>query len=130
MYSILSSANNDSFTSSFSNSDSVCFSSLIAIARTSKTMLNRSGKSGHPSLVPDLKGNAFTLSLLSIMLAVGLSYMTFEVCTQIPQKGNAKECSDYHTIVFISHASKVMLKILQARLQQYINRELPVFKLV
>ena len=38
---------------------------------------------------------------------------------------NAKECSNYHTIAFISHASKVMLKILQARLQQYVNRELP-----
>ena len=44
--------------------------------------------------------------------------------TSIPKKGNAKECSDYHTIVFISHASKVMLKILQARLQQYANCEL------
>ena len=43
----------------------------------------------------------------------------------IPKKGNAKECSDYHTIALISHASKVMLKILQARLQQYTNRELP-----
>ena len=43
----------------------------------------------------------------------------------IPKKGNAKECSNYHTIVFISYASKVMLKILQARLQQYVNRELP-----
>ena len=43
----------------------------------------------------------------------------------IPKKGNAKECSNYHTIVLISHASKVMLKILQARLQQYMNRELP-----
>ena len=43
----------------------------------------------------------------------------------IPKKGNAKECSDYHTIAFISHTSKVMLKILQARLQQYMNRELP-----
>ena len=39
-------------------------------------------------------------------------------------KGNAKECSNYHTIAVISHASKVMLKILQARLQQYVNREL------
>ena len=39
----------------------------------------------------------------------------------IPKKGNAKECSNYHTIVLISHASKVMLKILQARLQQYMN---------
>ena len=43
----------------------------------------------------------------------------------IPKKGNAKACLDYHTIVLISHASKVMLKILQARLQQYMNRELP-----
>ena len=43
----------------------------------------------------------------------------------IPKKGNPKECSNYHTIVLISHASKVMLKILQARLQQYMNRELP-----
>ena len=44
----------------------------------------------------------------------------------IPKKDNAKECSNYHTIALISHASKVMLKILQARLQQYMNRELPV----
>ena len=44
--------------------------------------------------------------------------------------GNAKECSKYHTIALISHASKVMLKILQARLQQYVNCELPMFKLV
>ena len=43
----------------------------------------------------------------------------------IPKKGNAKECSDYHTIALISHASKAMLKILQARLQQYMNCELP-----
>ena len=43
----------------------------------------------------------------------------------IPKKGNAKECSNYHTIALISHVSKVMLKILQARLQQYMNRELP-----
>ena len=42
----------------------------------------------------------------------------------IPKKSNAKECSNYHTIALISHASKVMLKILQARLQQYMNHEL------
>ena len=42
-----------------------------------------------------------------------------------PKKGNAKECSNYSTIAFISHASKVMLKILQARLQQYMNQEFP-----
>ena len=47
----------------------------------------------------------------------------------IPKKGNAKECSNY-LIALISHASKVMLKILQARLQQYMNYELQMFKLV
>ena len=47
------------------------------------------------------------------------------VSIPIPKKGNAKECSNYHTIALISHASKVMLKILQARLQQYVNHELP-----
>ena len=47
----------------------------------------------------------------------------------IPKKGNAKECSNYHTIVVISHANKVMLKILQARPQQYVNCELPDNKL-
>ena len=43
----------------------------------------------------------------------------------IPKKGNAKECSNYRTIALISHVSKVMIKTLQARLQQYMNRELP-----
>ena len=46
-------------------------------------------------------------------------------CIPIPKKANAKECSNYCTIALISHASKVMLKILQARLRQYVNRELP-----
>ena len=48
------------------------------------------------------------------------------VFTAIPKKSNTKECSNYHAIALISHASKVMLKILQARLQQYVNHELPV----
>ena len=47
------------------------------------------------------------------------------VFIQVPKNGKAKECSNYCTIALISHASKVMLKILQARLQQYVNRELP-----
>ena len=55
-------------------------------------------------------------------VATGLEKVSF---IPIPKKGNAKECSNYHTIALISHASKVMLKILQARLQQYVNRELP-----
>ena len=48
----------------------------------------------------------------------------------IPKKGNAKECSNYHTIAFILHVSKVMIKILQVRLQQYMNREFQMFKLI
>ena len=48
----------------------------------------------------------------------------------IPKKGNAKECLNYCTVALISHTSKVMLKILQARLQQYVNRELPDVQLV
>ena len=47
----------------------------------------------------------------------------------IPKKGNAKECSNYHIMAHISHASKVMLKIFQARLQDYMNHELQMFKL-
>ena len=47
------------------------------------------------------------------------------VCIPIPMKDNAKECSNYRTIALISHASKVMIKILQAKLQQYVNCEIP-----
>ena len=56
-------------------------------------------------------------------LATGLEKVSFH---SIPKKGNAKECSNYCTTALISHASKVMLKILQARLRQYVNCELPV----
>ena len=55
-------------------------------------------------------------------VATGLEKVSF---IPVPKKGYAKECSNYRTITLISHASKVMLKILQARLQQYTNRELP-----
>ena len=55
-------------------------------------------------------------------VATGLKRSVF---IPIPKKGNAKECSNYHTIALISHTSKVMLKIRQARLQQYVNRALP-----
>ena len=72
MYSIMSSENGDCFTSSFP----ICmpfisFSSLIAVARTSKTMLNNSGERRHPYLVPDLRGNAFSFSPLRMMFCCG-----------------------------------------------------------
>ena len=55
-------------------------------------------------------------------VATGLDKASFH---SNPKERNAKECSNYHTVAVISHASKVMFKILQARLQQYMNRELP-----
>ena len=55
-------------------------------------------------------------------VATGLEKVSFH---PIPKKGDAKECSDYRTIALISHSNKVMLKILQARLQQYVNLEFP-----
>ena len=78
MYCIMSSTNNEGLTSSFLiQIPFISFSSLIAVARTYRTMLNNSGESGHPCLVPDLRGNAFSFSPLRIMFAVGLSYMAF-----------------------------------------------------
>ena len=59
-------------------------------------------------------------------VATGLEKVSFH---SNPKKGNAKECSNYCTIALISHTSKVMLKILQATLQQYVNREFQMFKL-
>ena len=59
-------------------------------------------------------------------MATGLKRSVF---IPISKKGNAKKCSNYHTIALISHAGKVLLKIIQARLQQYVNRELPDIKL-
>uniref|UniRef100_A0A8W4FC97 Uncharacterized protein n=1 Tax=Sus scrofa TaxID=9823 RepID=A0A8W4FC97_PIG len=74
----MSSANNDSSNSFFPIWILfISFSSLIAVARTSKTMLNNSCDGGHPCLIPDLSGNAFSLLPLIMVLGVGLLYMAF-----------------------------------------------------
>ena len=77
MYSNLSSANNDSFTSFPIRIPFISLSSLIDVAKSSGTMLNNSGESGQPCLVPDLRGKGFSFSPLRMMLAVGFSYIAF-----------------------------------------------------
>ena len=62
----------------------ISFSALIAVAKTSKTILNSTGESEHPCLVNDVRGNAFNFSPLRIMFAVGLSYIAFIILRYVP----------------------------------------------
>ena len=97
-------------------------------ALASITMNKASGDDGIPvELFQILKDDAVKV-LHSICQQIWKTQQWPQVCKRsdfipIPKKGNAKECSNYHRIVLISHASKVMFKILQARLQQYMSQE-------
>ena len=84
MYSIMSFANKENFSTSFQIQMSFISSCLIAVARISSTMLKKRGKSGHPCLVPDLQENTCSFCPLSMMLAVGLSFMSFIVFSYVP----------------------------------------------
>ena len=91
------------------------------------TMNKPSGGDGIPvEIFQKLKDDAVKLNMPANLensaVATGLEKVNFQ---STPKKGNAKQCSNYHTIALISHASKVVLKILQGRLQQYVNCGLP-----
>ena len=93
-----------------------------------------SNKAGGSNGIPDELFQILKDDTVKVLHSIGEQIWKTQQCPQdwkgsvfilIPKKGNAKDCSNYHTIALISHASKVMLKILQASLQLFVNHELP-----
>ena len=108
------SANRDTIMSSFPIwIPLISFPSLTAIAGTSKTMLNNNGESEHPCFVPDLRGNAFTFSLLTIMFAVGLSYMVIITFWRVFFFFNHKYVLNFIKSFFCMHWDDHIIFILQ-----------------
>ena len=111
MYSIMSSADKDSFTSSFPIWMSFISSScLIAVARTSTTMLHMIDKNRHPCLVSDLKGNTCSFCPLSMMLAVGLSYIAYIMLRYVPSTSTLQK-------VFIINGCWILSKPFSATIE-------------
>ena len=100
------------------------FLAILFVLNTTLTDINIDPQS-FPRLIFEYIFHPFTLPISVFILHQWPRDWKRSVFIPIPKTGNAKECSNYRIIALILHASKVMLKILQARLQQYVNRELP-----